>query len=151
MNVETKTTAITSQQELFCQGVAESGKLIDSYLAAGYSSGGNGKPYAAASKLLARQPVRQRVAEIRQYMTNSALLSKDLLAAKQYELYQAAKDSGQISTASAALREVGRLYGYYVEHIETSIEVSATDERLEAITTADLAAFVEQRRALASP
>jgi phage terminase small subunit len=106
--------SLSAQQERFCQLVVQGKNQTEAYAEAGYK--GEGKQLGDnASRLIAKDRIRQRIAELQAAAAQEAQIDLAWLIREAADTYAAAKKDKAYGPAVSALKEVGILTGERVE------------------------------------
>lgn len=111
------------RHEKFAQAIAAGKTQEEAYIAAGYSEVG---ARANASRLIANDSVKARIAELQRAGAKRAEITLESLLAEAAEIQQQAQAAGQLAAANAALKLKSELSGHYVARKEAKVETTTT-------------------------
>lgn len=118
------------RHEKFAQAIAAGKTREDAYIAAGYSEVG---ARANASRLIANDSVKARLAELQNASAKRAEITLESLLAEADAIQQQARAAGQLGAANAALKLKSELTGIYTQRVKNDTTVTHEQSALEKV------------------
>lgn len=104
---------LSEQQEAFCRHLIEGKTQYEAYIAAGYSD--TNSSHANASRLISKDKIANRLAELRGNAAESAEVTLEWLLEKAKQVLEAAMKDNSHAASIGAIKELGILSGQRVE------------------------------------
>lgn len=138
---------LTRREEEFCIGYVNNGghNLKKVYIEAGYKDPGSFWNMKV-KKLLAKDKVKQRIAELKENPTLNREMTKEVYIATCMRLHDKAKEDGAYKDAATALELVGKAKGFLVD---TKVNMNANMTPKNAVSPEERKAKIAAMAALA--